>query len=258
MSGCCLVAMVKKYGKKKCIISKSDYLDSEDGFVFLMTKTRPLSLFNQRALRTTDCREGREEKAGLNSVHKAAQCRETRQRCWLNLSEGPSRFERHAERGSRSGGRKPAKNSRPCLVVSWKLRYILVQNKYWYKLVFCPLMKPKVVKVGHSFSLSWTDVFTWVKRVIGERSINLDMIRARGRIDELSRQIREPSVSLIDLLISSTLRGCTWFDPLWIVCHWLYLCRGGVLPVGFDFWPIRFHSLQSIKPCTHLLSFFFF
>lgn len=72
------------HGKKKengCIISKSDYLDSEDDFVFLMTKTRPLSLFNQRALRTTDCREGREEKAGLNSVHKAAQCRETRQRC---------------------------------------------------------------------------------------------------------------------------------------------------------------------------------
>lgn len=29
----------------------------------------------------------------------------------------------------------------------------------------------KVVKVGNSFPLSWADIFTWVKRVIGETSI---------------------------------------------------------------------------------------
>lgn len=81
------------------------------------------------------------------------------------------------------------------------------------------------------------DVFTWRKRVIGETSINWDVIRAHGRVDELSAG-SEPRVSLIDLLISATLRGRTWFDPLWIMCLWLYLLEGGgVLPVGFDFLP---------------------
>lgn len=88
---------------------KNDYLDSQDDFVPLVTK-QDCSLFLPSMhcdLQSAGAVFWRaEQEAGLNSVHKAGQLWETWQHYWLNFSEGPSKRERHAKRGSRwDGGR---------------------------------------------------------------------------------------------------------------------------------------------------------
>lgn len=121
------------------------------------------------------------------------------------------------------------------------------------------IWKLKAPKVGHSFSLSCSDLFTSLKYVTGETSINWDLIRQVWRIDE-------PSASRERLVDWSVNFSCTkmpfvvWpslkYVLFWICrifmqggSQWRKRCSVGLISRTSDFilkdrFGLPFHSLH--------------